>query len=95
MSKFSDEMCERVVKDYGDIQNQKYKIFYYNKKIFIIGAMMFAIALIPLTKSVSAKKIKCSDFRYQTDAQKVFDSNPKEFKMLDRDHNGKACQDLP
>lgn len=43
---------------------------------------------------VTAMKINCASLGTQANAQKVFDSNRMLYKSLDRDHNGKACQDL-
>lgn len=37
----------------------------------------------------------CSDFKSQSQAQKVLVSNTEKYRYLDRNHDGKACNGLP
>jgi hypothetical protein len=37
----------------------------------------------------------CPDFRYQEDAQKIYDRDPSDPHDLDRDDDGIACEDRP
>ncbi|OOV20706.1 hypothetical protein BXU10_02700 [Flavobacterium sp. LM4] len=36
----------------------------------------------------------CPDFKTQAEAQAAYNSNPKCYKKLDHDGNGKACESL-
>lgn len=40
-------------------------------------------------------KIRCANFQTQEQAQQTFNLNPGEYKSLDSNHDGIACNDLP
>ena len=40
-------------------------------------------------------KKKCKDFKTQKEAQAAYDSDKNCYKNLDRDGDGKPCEDLP
>lgn len=57
--------------------------------IIIVAAFFFSNKDI-----VSAKKVTCSSFTSQKEAQAMFDSDKIKYKRLDGDHDGKACESL-
>jgi len=81
-----------------EINQQGNKIYIKPKDFFVTGffvVLFLSLGLVNfMSTSVSAKKINCSSFIHQVDAQKVFDSDRKTFSRLDADHNGVACQGL-
>lgn len=63
--------------------------------LMLIAVLSVGVAGTAHVASVQAEKEKCSGFIIQSNAQSVFDSNPIRYKALDRDHDGKACENLP
>lgn len=59
-----------------------------------MGIVLLLISILSFffSPKVDAVKIVCDLFDSKKEAQEAFDSNPKVFKMLDRDHDGKACE---
>jgi len=58
--------------------------------IFCLFLIFFACS----GKSPCEKK-NCKDFKTQKEAQDAYDSNKDCYKNLDKDKDGKACDDLP
>lgn len=47
------------------------------------------------TLEVNAEKLNCTSLGTQQNAQKLYDSDRVRYKLLDRNHDGVACNDLP
>lgn len=96
--KYRDEICEYTVKKFGarGIMEPR-TIRYVNKELisFIaVLAIIVAGASVSTYKEAEAEKLKCSSFPTQKMAQQLYDSNPRLYKALDKDHDGKACEVL-
>jgi hypothetical protein len=57
-------------------------------------ALFLIVSVFSCGKSPCVKHT-CKDFKTQKEAQKVYDSDRNCYKNLDRDGDGKACEDLP
>ncbi|MEV0838898.1 excalibur calcium-binding domain-containing protein [Actinocatenispora sera] len=53
------------------------------------------MAIVPLSGVAHAADLDCKDFRYQEDAQQVYNQDPSDPNRLDADHDGIACEDNP
>src|SRR4051794_9387921 len=54
------------------------------------------VLLISAPSNIFAQDLyDCPDFRYQEDAQAIYDQDPSDPYGLDRDKDGIACEDLP
>ncbi|HEY3504993.1 MAG TPA: excalibur calcium-binding domain-containing protein [Actinocatenispora sp.] len=53
------------------------------------------LAVFPVSGVAHAADLDCKDFKYQEDAQKVYDQDPSDPNGLDRDNDGIACEDNP
>lgn len=60
----------------------------------LLGPVSLASA--QLATPLAVDHLNCSDFRYQEEAQAVYDQDPSDPNGLDgKDNDGKACEDLP
>ncbi|BCJ36664.1 hypothetical protein Athai_41670 [Actinocatenispora thailandica] len=53
------------------------------------------LAIVPLAGAAHAADLDCKDFKYQEDAQRVYNQDPSDPNHLDADHDGIACEHLP
>ncbi|WP_019672547.1 excalibur calcium-binding domain-containing protein [Psychrobacter lutiphocae] len=51
-------------------------------------------ALLSISFSAQAARVKCADFKSQKEAQAYFDAKKPGYKSLDRDKDGIACEAL-
>lgn len=70
-------------------------IFIY---FFVLIPQFDAIAYLPIPSSDPKKISTCDNFVTQAEAQNYFEANKainKSLLTLDRDHDGKVCEQLP
>lgn len=67
------------------------KITIIARRILTIGAIVI-VGLSLFKTKVIADKVNCSIFKYQQDAQRIFNTNRFFFRSLDRDNDGIACE---
>ncbi len=68
------------------------------QQIIIVSTLVIFVGVILLlifTSVGKTKKITCKAFQTQMAAQEFYDSNPKTYRYLDGNHDGKPCQALP
>lgn len=58
-------------------------------------ATLAVVAVVPLSGVAHAADLDCKDFKYQEDAQQVYNRDPSDPNRLDADHDGIACEDNP
>lgn len=63
-------------------------------KIVIIASVIAAFIIFGVSQ-ITAKKVNCSVFKTQKQAQIYTEGNPEYTKALDRDRDGKSCEALP
>lgn len=65
--------------------------------IFIILVLLLVIAKLFLSiKELEAVDVRrCAGFGTRAIAQKAFNDNPEKYAWADRDHDNKACENLP
>jgi hypothetical protein len=59
------------------------------------GIVLAAAMCFPLAGVAAAQDLDCKDFQTQTDAQAVYNQDPRDPNGLDGDWDGKACEALP
>lgn len=77
-------------KIYVDIKTAKKVLFTI---AFILGFTV-GMSHLGFKSNVRAGKVRCSDFTDQATSQRLYESNPKIYKYLDRDHDSVVCEDL-
>ncbi|KUM70093.1 excalibur calcium-binding protein [Streptomyces sp. ISL-22] len=63
-----------------------------------VGTLFVIAATVPLAGPAHAQDLDCRDFRFQEEAQAVFDADPTDPHRLDEDQgpdDGIACEALP
>lgn len=60
---------------------------------FLIIGSIVTLALFQKDKAF-AKKVNCSSFETQKEAQKMFNSNRNKYKNLDANNDGVACESI-
>lgn len=60
----------------------------------LVAAVLLGLLLWPVA-AVGAQSLDCTYFRYQEQAQVIYDEDPTDPNGLDADGNGIACEELP
>lgn len=62
--------------------------------ILVVAAAIFCA--FDAEQIVSANdRVTCKSFLSRAEAQNAFDQDPKKYRALDRDHDGKVCESYP
>lgn len=88
-----DMICSHCKRPIRELIRQKTVIKIV--KITAVSLIMVGTLTILTGDTVVAEKIKCSVFKTKLNAQAFFDLDPYLFRFLDRDKDGKACENLP
>lgn len=59
----------------------------------LIAVTMASLNL--FTEEIFAKKVTCSSFEWQQQAQELFETDKFKYRALDKDRDEIACEDLP
>lgn len=70
------------------MQNQT-KLSLFVNAAAILGFLFSGI------NTLQAIRINCNAFSTRQAAQKAFETDPKGYALLDKNHNGKACESRP
>ncbi|MDN0200586.1 excalibur calcium-binding protein [Streptomyces sp. S.PNR 29] len=68
------------------------------RRAVIAGITAAFVSIVPSASTAHAQDLDCSDFRFQEEAQTVFDQDPSDPNRLDEDQgpdDGVACEALP
>ena len=61
----------------------------------IVNLLSFVLVVFTVSCSTPCEKKKCKDFKTQEEAQEVYESDKECYKNLDKDKDGKACENSP
>lgn len=82
------------MKDPLPIKLKKKKIKGVVVWVIIVGAFALVLRVTFFSQAARASRINCSSFKTQKEAQTAFDLNKIRYKALDKNHDGRACENL-